>query len=59
MYVFDASDTPQATAIPGGGTDGFGPNNAKGGMMNKTSVNNLAKHVAIAAAIVWAITKFV
>lgn len=59
MYVFDPADTPGASRIPGGGTGGFGPNAMKGGMMTKTQVNTLAKHVAIAAALVWAITKFV
>ena len=59
MYVFDPVDTPAATAIPGGGTDGYGPNNLKGGNVNKTQINNYAKHIAIAAAVVWAVTKFV
>jgi hypothetical protein len=61
MYVFDPvdvkGDVPQG--VPAGPVGGFGPNVVKGGQMNKTQINMYAKHIAIAAAVVWAVTKFV
>lgn len=58
MYVFDPVDTGVGATV-GAGSGGFGPSNLKGGMMSKTQVNTFAKHVAIAAVVVWAVTKFV
>lgn len=34
-------------------------NRTGGSKMNKTSINKLAAHVAVAALIVWGVTKFV
>ena len=63
MYVFDPVDVPGdvAQGIPAGPVGGFGPaaTSLRGGTMTKQSVNQLAKHVAIAAAVVFVVTKFV
>lgn len=58
-YAYDPQSTP-ASRVPGVASAGaFGPNNRGGSMMTKTNVNRVAGHVAVAAVIVWAITKFV
>lgn len=59
MYVFDPTDTSSGRAPGSESAGAFGPNAGRGGKMTKTQVNTFAKHVAIAAVVVWAVTKFV
>lgn len=57
-YAYDPQSTPASRVAGAASAGAYGPNN-RGGMMTKTNVNRVAGHVAVAAVIVWAITKFV
>lgn len=56
-YAYDAPDT-LAGHMPGT-ADAASYYTPKGGMMTKTQLNTISKHVAIAAIVIWAVTKFI